>query len=152
MSVNIAQDLFDLRFNKLSHATPWSMLQKAWKASTGYPVEKFDVDLGKTPMTTFKETAFMVVLYYAVIFGGREIMRNRPAYKLNDLFLLHNLALTLISGALLALFVEQLAPTVWRHGLFFTICGDGGWTPALATLYYVGETLLREPGQNTDMH
>lgn len=139
MSVNIAQDLFDLRFTKLSNATPWTILQKAWKSSTGYPVEKFNISLGKTPMTTFTETVFMIVLYYAVILGGREIMRGRPAYKLNDLFLLHNLALTLISGALLALFIEQLAPTIWRHGVFFSICGDGGWTPQLATLYYVGQ-------------
>ena len=90
-------------------------------------------------MTTFTETVFVIVLYYAVILGGREIMRSRPAYKLNDLFLLHNLALTLISGALLALFIEQLAPTIWRHGVFYSICGDGGWTPQLATLYYVGQ-------------
>ena len=132
MSVNIAHDLFDLRFTKLSHATPWTILQKVWKSSTGYPVEKFNVNLGT-------ETVFVIVLYYAVILGGREIMRTRPAYKLNDLFLLHNLALTSISGALLALFIEQLAPTIWKHGVFYSICGDGGWTPQVATLYYVGQ-------------
>jgi len=34
-----------------------------------------------------KETIAMIVLYLVVIFGGREIMRNRPAYKLNGLFM-----------------------------------------------------------------
>ena len=65
-------------------------------------------------------------------------MRNRPAFKLNDLFLIHNFYLTAISGILLVLFIEQLTPTIWKHGLFFTICDAGGWTGPLVTLYYVG--------------
>lgn len=58
--------------------------------------------------------------------------------------MLHNLALTIISGGLLALFIEQLLPTVWRHGIFFAICDErGGWTEKLVTLYYVR---IRHPG------
>jgi hypothetical protein len=39
---------------------------------------------------------------------------------------------------LLALFIEQLLSTVWRHGVFFAICNhQGGWTKPLVALYYV---------------
>ena len=68
-------------------------------------------------------------------------MKNRPAIKLNPLFMLHNLYLTLISGGLLVLFIEQLLPTVVRKGIFFAICDHaGGWTDRLVTLYYVCHT------------
>lgn len=79
----------------------------------------------------------MIALYIVVIFGGREFMRNRPAYKLNGLFMAHNFCLTAISGVLLVLFAEQLIPTLWRHGLYENICGALGWTPPLVVLYYV---------------
>lgn len=57
--------------------------------------------------------------------------------RLKNLFMIHNLYLTVISGALLVLFIEQLAPTIWKHGVFHSICGSGGWTKQLVVLYYV---------------
>lgn len=88
-------------------------------------------------MLTLKSTAMMLISYYTIVLGGRELMRSRPAFKLNDMFLIHNFYLTAISGALLILFVEQLGPTIWKNGIFFAICGEGGWTNPLVTLYYV---------------
>lgn len=80
----------------------------------------------------------MLVTYYIAVLGGRELMRSRPPFKLNGLFMIHNLYLTVVSGTLLALFIEQLAPTVWRKGVFFAICDhQGGWTDELVILYYV---------------
>ncbi|KAL9102076.1 MAG: hypothetical protein Q9163_002725 [Psora crenata] len=105
----------------------------------GYPADGLNITQGVTPLLTLKSTLALLATYYAVIFTGRELMRNRPAFKLNDLFLIHNLYLTVISGILLMLFVEQVAPTVWKHGLFFTICDAGGWTRPLVTLYYVSK-------------
>jgi len=65
-------------------------------------------------------------------------MRNRPAFKLNLPFMIHNFYLTSISAILLALFIEQLVPTVYNHGIFYAICDvKGGWTPPLVILYYV---------------
>lgn len=85
-----------------------------------------------------KQSGLTIVAYYVVILGGRELMRKRPAFKLNTLFMIHNFYLTAISAILLALFVEQLVPTIYKNGLFFAICErDGGWTPSLVTLYYV---------------
>ena len=65
-------------------------------------------------------------------------MRDRPPMKLNGLFKIHNFYLTAISGVLLVLFLEQLIPTLARHGVFFAICKHkGGWTDKLVILYYV---------------
>jgi fatty acid elongase 3 len=116
----------------------WPLFSKAWEAVVGYPAEDFRFRAGETPMSTLKETATFVVIYYTVIFGGREWMRGREPYKLNSLFLIHNLLLTIVSGVLLALFVEELLPTIVRRGIFFTICDrGGGWTQPLVVLYYL---------------
>jgi len=139
MSVNHAESYLYLK--TLYQKSPWSVLDRIWTPLMGYPPEKFEVIEGTTPMTTLKETVILIATYYFVIFAGREIMRDRPAFKLNDPFLLHNFCLTVISGALLALFLEQLVPTVWNHGVFHSICGVGGWTPQLTTLYYVSSAL-----------
>ena len=116
----------------------WPIFDKLYSSVRGYSPQDFNFAPGKTPMSTFKATATVLIAYYIIIFGGREIMRKRPAYKLNALFMTHNLYLTIISGGLLALFIEQLVPTVWRNGVFYAICDHrGGWTRPLVTLYYV---------------
>lgn len=117
--------------------SPWVYFNKLWTSLKGYPADEFTFVPGKTPFSTLGETVFMIVLYLCVVFGGREWMRNRPAYKLNTLFKIHNFCLTAISGTLLVLFAEQIIPTVWKNGLYNGICGSGGWTDPLVTLYYV---------------
>jgi len=116
----------------------WPIFSKGFEMVAGYPAEDFRFVAGKTPMSTLKETSIFVVIYYFIIFGGRELMRNREPFKLKTLFLIHNFYLTAISGMLLALFIEQLLPTVVRKGVFFAICDvNGGWTQPLVVLYYL---------------
>ncbi|RYP66486.1 hypothetical protein DL769_006029 [Monosporascus sp. CRB-8-3] len=116
----------------------WPYFSKAFEFFAGYPAEDFRFEAGKTPMSTLKETSIFVVIYYAIIFGGREWMRNREPYKLKGLFLIHNFYLTAISAILLALFTEQLVPTLVRRGIFYAICdADGGWTQPMVVLYYL---------------
>jgi hypothetical protein len=116
----------------------WPIFDKAFSSVKGYSPQDFKFVQGVTPMSTFPATAAMIVSYYIIILGGRELMRDRKPLKLNALFQIHNLYLTFISGALLALFMEQLVPTLWRHGTFYAICHrDGGWTKELVILYYV---------------
>lgn len=115
----------------------WAVFDKAWTAAMGYPADEFNFIAGETPLSTVWETAGIIALYLIVIFGGREYMRDRKPLKLNGLFKIHNLFLTIVSGALLALFLEQLLPTLWRDGFYENICGADGWTPPLVTLYYV---------------
>ena len=116
----------------------WPIFNKAFEVVVGYPADDFRFEVGKTPMSTLKDTGIFIVIYYIIIFGGREIMRNREPFKLRTLFLIHNFYLTAISGILLALFIEQLLPTVVRRGLFFAVCDkEGGWTQPLVVLYYL---------------
>jgi len=116
----------------------WPIFDKAFTAVKGYHPQDFNFQPRVTPMSTMKESALAIVTYYVIIFGGREIMRNRPAFKLNLPFMIHNFYLTSISAILLALFIEQLVPTLYNHGLFYTICArEGGWTNKLVILYYL---------------
>lgn len=116
----------------------WPLLDKAFELTVGYPASEFRFVPGRTPMSTLKETGIFVVIYYAVIFGGREWMRNRQPFKLRTPFLIHNFVLTAVSAILLALYIEELLPTVVRNGIFHAIChADGGWTQHLVVLYYV---------------
>ena len=116
----------------------WPIFDKAYTAIMGYHPQDFDFQPRVTPLSTLKGSGLMILTYYIVIFGGREVMRNRPAYKLQGPFIVHNFYLTAISAILLALFLEQLIPTVYNHGIFYAICDvKGGWTPPLVTLYYV---------------
>lgn len=116
----------------------WSYFSQAFELVVGYPADDFKFVVGETPMSTLKETSIFVAVYYTVIFGGREFMRNREPFKLKSLFLIHNFYLTAISALLLALYVEELLPTIVRGGVFHAICDyDGGWTQPLVLLYYV---------------
>jgi fatty acid elongase 3 len=117
----------------------WPLFSKTFELVAGYPADEFEFVVGKTPMSTLKETSIFVAIYYTIIFGGREYMRNRHPLKLKSLFLIHNFYLTAISAILLALYIEELLPTIVRKGLFFAICDhEGGWTQHLVVLYYVG--------------
>ena len=121
----------------------WPIFDKAWTAVVGYSADEFRFVPFETPMSTLKSTSIFIVIYYAIIFGGREWMRNREPFKLKTLFLIHNFYLTTISFILLVLFVEQLIPTVARQGIFHAICHrEGGFTQPLVVLYYVSSFSL----------
>jgi fatty acid elongase 3 len=116
----------------------WPVFEKAYESALGYKPQDFRFEPGETPISTLKTCSIILLSYYFIIFGGRELMRNRPAMELNFLFKLHNFYLTAISAILLGLFAEQIIPTVWRHGLFFAICDHaGGWTDKMVILYYL---------------
>jgi fatty acid elongase 3 len=129
----------------------WPYFDKVYTKVTGYSATDFKFKPGITPLSTVKETVLYIGLYYVIILGGREFMRNRKPMQLKGLFLVHNLYLTAISAILLALFLEQLIPTVARNGIFFAICNkDGGWTKPLVTLYYVRQTLKVLSARDSD--
>jgi len=117
--------------------SPWANFDRVWTSIMGYPAEDFRFVTGETPLSTFTETSVIIVAYLVIIFGGREIMRNRQPLQLNGLFKAHNFMLTAISGALLVLFAEQLIPTLWAGGVYENICGASGWTQPLVVLYYL---------------
>ncbi|KAI5298332.1 serine/threonine-protein kinase M1 [Ascosphaera pollenicola] len=114
------------------------MLDKIFKVTVGYSANDFQFIENVTLLSSWKETAGILIAYYIICFGGRELMRNREPMRLTTLTIIHNFFLTAISAILLALFVEELIPTLWRHNLYYAICdSNGGWTQKMVTLYYV---------------
>lgn len=126
-----------LRTDGARFVSPWFVFDKAWQRCTGYRAEDFRFVAGKTTFSTFGAMTSATFLYLLVIFGGRELMRNRKPLHLGLLFKIHNLFLTIMSGLLLVLFAEQIIPTLWRDGFYENICGRDGWTAPLVVLYYV---------------
>ncbi|KAL2416251.1 Elongation of fatty acids protein 2 [Exophiala dermatitidis] len=122
---------------KVFSMDPYSMFDRAYTALLGYRPHEFRFVQGKTPLSTFKECAIFIAAYYVIIFGGRELMRNRAPIRLNNLFIIHNFYLTVISGGLLLLFAQQLIPGLWKNGLYDGICGSTGWSQELLVLYYI---------------
>lgn len=131
--------------------SPWTLLDKVWTTIFDYSAENFRYRVGSTPMSTLSETLVTIAFYYATIFGGWYLMRDRKPYSLNGLFMAHNLILTAVSGGLLLLFLEQLIPSLWEHGLYKCICSSPGWADKLVLLYYViggHPNNARTPGTN----
>ena len=116
----------------------WPIFSRCYSAIFDYPPENFRFRSGQTVGSTLPETLSALAAYYFIVLGGRELTKKREPFVLNGPFMVHNLYLTIISGGLLALFVEQLLPEVVRNGVFHAICSaDGGWTDKLVILYYV---------------
>lgn len=129
----------------------WPIFDKAYSAIFGYSPVDFEFVPGETTLSTLTATLVSLTAYYIIIFGGRELMKNRAPFVLNGPFMVHNLYLTLISGGLLVLFIEQILPTVARNGIFYAICShDGGWTRKLVMLYYVSLLTGCESGPEAD--
>lgn len=110
---------------------------KAYTLATGNDPNNFAFIEGVTTFSTRYEVVIAIVTYLAVIFGGKLLMKNFPVIKLQFIFQLHNLLLTLSSLALLILFVEQLIPIVVREGIFHSVCHQDAWTQRLELLYYL---------------
>lgn len=84
---------------------------------------------GKTPLSTMPVVWVALASYLAIIFGIQEIMRDRPAQKLNTLFRIHNAFLTIGSGLLLALTWEEVGSVWLRSNAYDTMCHEKSWTP-----------------------
>lgn len=115
----------------------WPFFSRAYESVMSYPAEQFKFGRGTTFMSTLPEVVVAIVAYYVIIFGGRTVMKSFKPIHLNLLFQIHNVVLTVVSLGLLLLFIEQLAPILIRHGLFFAICDTRSWTPEIVVLYYL---------------
>lgn len=94
---------------------------------------------GEVVLSTLPSVASTISLYYILVFGGDYIFKKfkiKP-FVLNALFQLHNFFLTTVSLLLLLLYIEQLFPMIYRHGLYYSICSAQAWTPEMELLYYL---------------
>ena len=83
---------------------------------------------GKTPMSTPQEVFPTLVAYLVIIFGTQWFMKDRPAYKLQIPFQIHNVFLSGGSLLLMTLILEEVVPMVWNHTLFWGMCSTDMWT------------------------
>ncbi|KAI9319237.1 GNS1/SUR4 family-domain-containing protein [Dichotomocladium elegans] len=106
----------------------YDYFDKLYTAIVGESAANFSFTPGKTPLSTTPE----------VIFGGQWLLKDasRPINP-KFVFRMHNLLLTIVSAALLALLLEQIVPQLVRHGLTYTICSPYGWTQKHEVLYYL---------------
>ncbi|AOW01966.1 GNS1/SUR4 family-domain-containing protein [Yarrowia lipolytica] len=117
----------------------WAIFDQAWEKLFGWPASSF-IFVRNDPNIPFSSTPpviIAIIVYYIVIFGGREVMRNLSPIRLNWLFQIHNIFLTLLSGMLLLLLVEQLFPIIVRQGILYAICDYGSWTQPIVFCYYL---------------
>lgn len=80
-------------------------------------------------MSTTPVVAGALAGYLALVFGIREVMKDKEPKKLNFLFRVHNAFLSSGSAILLALMLEEIGPIVYNHGFFYGICNKNAWTP-----------------------
>ncbi|WWD18240.1 hypothetical protein CI109_102690 [Kwoniella shandongensis] len=92
---------------------------------------------GESPLSTQKAVVAAIGTYLLIIFGGRELMKSRKPFKLTVPFQVHNVYLTLGSGLLLALMIEEILPLFLKHGFFWSICNPKAFTPRLVTYYMI---------------
>ncbi|KAI8887627.1 GNS1/SUR4 membrane protein [Backusella circina FSU 941] len=114
----------------------------AYQVVVGKSPDEFVFVQGKTPLSTLPEVTRIVMIgcvtYFTVIFGGRFLMNSvSKPLPCKFAFQIHNILLTLVSGALLALLFEQLFPQLYRHGFYYTICSVDAWTQKHELLYYL---------------
>lgn len=87
-----------------------------------------------------KKVVISCAVYFLVIFGGQRLLRQLPAFKPQVLkipFQIHNALLTVVSGALLMLVVEQALPKYRAHGFFYTVCSPQAWDQKTELIYYM---------------
>ncbi|KAI5452552.1 Fatty acyl-CoA elongase/Polyunsaturated fatty acid specific elongation enzyme [Naganishia albida] len=92
---------------------------------------------GSTPLSTNTEVVTAIATYLVIIFGGRELMRNRAPFKLQFLFRVHNFLLSAGSAILLALMLEEIVPIFAKNGPFYSICNTRAFTPRLVSYYII---------------
>src|SRR5258706_10251357 len=83
---------------------------------------------GVTPLSTWPALSAALVAYLSTIFGIQTLLKDHPPKRLNTLFQVHNVFLTIGSGILLVLIAEEIAPIIWKHGIFYAVCGEAAWT------------------------
>lgn len=95
---------------------------------------------GVTPLSTVPEVVIMSALYLTVVLGGQVVMRRFPAVPARVLkvpFLVHNVLLSLGSGVLLILMLEDVYPFFMKHGAHGSICLSEVTTKRMELFYII---------------
>ncbi|ODV63478.1 fatty acid elongase ELO3 [Ascoidea rubescens DSM 1968] len=117
----------------------WPIYDYFYTQIIGYRAEDFKFISGKTFMANGYVVIGMMLGYYAVIFGGKYLIKyfKIKPFKLNFLFQLHNIFLSTFSGILLLLIIEQVVPIYFRNDFYYSICAKEAFDSKLVSLYYL---------------
>jgi hypothetical protein len=83
---------------------------------------------GESPLSTWPVVVSMTVTYLAVVFGTREIMKDRAPLKLTIPFRAHNLILSAGSLVLMALIGEEAFLNWMKIGTYGSLCVPEAYT------------------------
>ncbi|KIJ05255.1 hypothetical protein PAXINDRAFT_93710 [Paxillus involutus ATCC 200175] len=86
---------------------------------------------GESPLSTWPVVVSMTVTYLAVVFGTREIMKDRAPLKLTIPFRAHNLILSAGSLVLMALIGEEAFLNWMKIGTYGSLCVPEAYTNRL---------------------
>ncbi|KAG1801629.1 GNS1/SUR4 membrane protein [Suillus plorans] len=92
---------------------------------------------GETPLSTWPVVTTALASYLAVIFGIREIMKDRSPQRLNTLFRIHNAFLSIGSLILLVLMMEEVGSIWLTNTTYGTMCDETSWTERLEFYYMI---------------
>lgn len=115
----------------------WDTTVKLFSQLPPFPSHLTQWEPPQTPLSTYSTVFAAMITYLSIIFGGQRLMADRKPMQLKPFFMLHNILLSLGSLWLLILMIEQVAPIVYNHGAFYSICHVNAWTPQLVTLYMI---------------
>ncbi|CAO3675781.1 unnamed protein product [Rhizopus stolonifer] len=132
----------NLKSLHFSPETPFGLplypyFEQAYEAVLGQKASDFSYTQGVTPLSTVNEVTITCITYFILIFGGQFLLKESSPFKLKIPFMIHNVLLTLVSGILLVLMIEQIFPIVYHQGLLAAICDTASWTQPLELLYYL---------------
>lgn len=93
---------------------------------------------GYTPLATWSGAFAASATYLAVVLGGQEVMRALPPVPARAAkwpAFVHNVLLSLGSGVLLVLMLEEVLRLGLRVGPYASICSQEMYTPRMELLY-----------------
>jgi hypothetical protein len=97
---------------------------------------EFKFEPGVTFLSTWQQVCVGAAIYLTIVLGGRQLMKSREAFTLKWLFVVHNVVLVVVSGALLACMIEILVPMLRQRGLRWSVCEPGAYDLRLVPFYY----------------
>jgi len=90
---------------------------------------------GETPLSTWPAAFSMTVTYLTIVFGTREIMKDRAPFKLITLFRAHNLLLSVASFVLMLLLGEEVISNWIKLGSYGILCAEEAFTQVSAKVH-----------------
>jgi len=96
------------------------------------PSSLYSYQPGKTPLSTLPVVFPVIVGYVAFVLSLREFMRDRKPIRLNTALQMHNAFLTVASGLLLVLMLEEALPRCGSMACstecVHRVCGHPKWS------------------------